>query len=93
MSHDDPELQRKKERAEKIAVLTAYDATMARLLDRAVPHAWRLWEYSWRPARAGRHTLMARATDRRGRTQPMQHDPDRRNTMISHVVPIEVEVR
>ncbi|HEX5106979.1 MAG TPA: 3-methyl-2-oxobutanoate hydroxymethyltransferase [Vicinamibacterales bacterium] len=30
-----PELQRKKERAEKIAVLTAYDATMARLLDRA----------------------------------------------------------
>ena len=30
-----PELRRKKERGEKIAVLTAYDATMARLLDRA----------------------------------------------------------
>ena len=30
-----PELQRKKERGERIAVLTAYDATMARLLDRA----------------------------------------------------------
>jgi len=30
-----PDLKRKKQRGEKIAVLTAYDATMARLLDRA----------------------------------------------------------
>jgi hypothetical protein len=42
---------------------------------------------------AGKHTLMARATDKRGRTQPMERDPDLRNYMITHVVPVAVEVR
>jgi len=66
----------------------------AKLLDRAVPFAWRFWEYTWKtPGKAGRHTLMARATDRRGRVQPMKRDPDRRNYLISHVLPIEVEVK
>jgi hypothetical protein len=36
---------------------------------------------------------MARATDSRGRTQPMKRDPDLRSYMISHVLPVEVEVR
>jgi hypothetical protein len=36
---------------------------------------------------------MARATDRRGRVQPMERDDDRRDAMISHVLPIAVEVR
>jgi len=36
---------------------------------------------------------MARATDAAGRVQPMQRDPDRDNYMISHILPIEVEVR
>jgi hypothetical protein len=36
---------------------------------------------------------MSRATDARGRTQPMQHDPDRRDAMITFVQPIEVYVR
>lgn len=67
--------------------------TPARLLGDAVPHAWRLWEYQWAAPPAGRHTLMARATDSRGRTQPMRRDPDRRNYMISHVLPVVVEVR
>jgi hypothetical protein len=35
---------------------------------------------------------MARATDDKGRTQPLKRDTDRRNYMISHVVPTEVEV-
>ncbi len=36
-----------------------------------VKNAWRLWEWPWQtPAAAGRQTLMARATDTRGRTQP-----------------------
>ena len=56
-------------------------------------YAWRLWEHDWRPGQAGRHRVMARATDARGRTQPMQRDPDRRNGIISHVLPVEVEVR
>lgn len=65
----------------------------ARLLGERVPHAWRLWEMTWANPLAGRHTLMARATDSRGRTQPMRRDTDRRNYMISHVLPVPVEVR
>jgi DMSO/TMAO reductase YedYZ molybdopterin-dependent catalytic subunit len=66
----------------------------ARLLDKAVRNAWRLWELEWHtPKQAGRHTLLARATDRRGRVQPLRRDPDRRNYLISHVLPVEVEVR
>jgi DMSO/TMAO reductase YedYZ molybdopterin-dependent catalytic subunit len=64
-----------------------------KLLGKAVPFAWRLWEYAWKPARAGKHTLMARAADKRGRVQPMERDPDRRNYAINFVLPVEVRVR
>jgi hypothetical protein len=66
----------------------------ARLTGEAVRHSWRLWEHEWRvPAVPGRQVLMSRATDAAGRVQPMERDPDRRNTMISHVLPIVVEMR
>jgi DMSO/TMAO reductase YedYZ molybdopterin-dependent catalytic subunit len=66
----------------------------AKLLDKAVPFAWRLWEFEWQtPPEPGRRVLMARATDSFGRTQPMERDEDRRDAVITHVLPIEVEVR
>lgn len=66
----------------------------ARLLGEPVKYAWRLWEHEWRtPERLGPHVVMARATDDRGRAQPMKRDPDRRDAVISHVLPIEIEVR
>jgi DMSO/TMAO reductase YedYZ molybdopterin-dependent catalytic subunit len=66
----------------------------ARLEGEARPYAWRLWEYEWRvPATPGRAVLMARATDSKGRTQPMRRDPDLRSYMISHVLPVEVDIR
>jgi DMSO/TMAO reductase YedYZ molybdopterin-dependent catalytic subunit len=34
------------------------------------PYAWRAFEYEWRAAPAGTHTVISRATDSRGRTQP-----------------------
>ncbi len=64
----------------------------AKLLGKDVPLAWRLWEHTWRTPGTGKHVLMARATDTKGRTQPMERDPDRRNYMISHVLPAEVRV-
>jgi DMSO/TMAO reductase YedYZ molybdopterin-dependent catalytic subunit len=65
-----------------------------RLLDKPVPFAWRLWEHTWRaPATASRVTLMARATDQKGRTQPLYRDSDHRNYLISHVLPVDVDVR
>jgi DMSO/TMAO reductase YedYZ molybdopterin-dependent catalytic subunit len=65
----------------------------ARLLGEPVPLCWRLWEYTWKAPAPGKHILMARATDKGGQAQPMERDPDRRNYMISHVQPTEVEVR
>src|SRR5262249_13629373 len=66
----------------------------AALLDKKGAHAWRLWEYLGKtPEQPARVTLMARATDSRGHAQPTQHDPDRRTYMISHVIPVEIDVR
>jgi DMSO/TMAO reductase YedYZ molybdopterin-dependent catalytic subunit len=66
----------------------------AKLLGELKPNAWRLWEFNWKtPARSGKATLIARATDSKGRTQPIERDPDRGTYMINHLLPIEVEVR
>jgi DMSO/TMAO reductase YedYZ molybdopterin-dependent catalytic subunit len=68
--------------------------TAARLLGDERTITWRSWEYNWRtPAAAGQVRLMARATDARGNAQPMQRDTDRRNYVINHVLPVEVDVR
>jgi DMSO/TMAO reductase YedYZ molybdopterin-dependent catalytic subunit len=66
----------------------------AKLVGEPVKNAWRLWEYEWRaPATPGRHTIMARATDSRGATQPGERGGDRGTYMINHLLPVEVEVR
>jgi DMSO/TMAO reductase YedYZ molybdopterin-dependent catalytic subunit len=66
----------------------------AKLLDKPAPFCWSRWELAWQvPKAAGKHIIMARATDRRGRTQPGKRDTDRRTYMINHVLPIEFEVR
>jgi DMSO/TMAO reductase YedYZ molybdopterin-dependent catalytic subunit len=66
----------------------------ARLTGKPVRHAWRLWEYDWAvPARGGRYSVIARATDSKGRQQPTERSKDLRNYMITHPVPVEVEVR
>ena len=33
-------------------------------------YAWRLWSYSWKPAKSGDYVIMSRATDSQGRVQP-----------------------
>ena len=66
----------------------------AQLLGDPSKYAWRLWEYHWRtPSENGRHTVMARARDSRGRVQPMERDSHRGTYMITHVQPIEIEVK
>jgi len=65
-----------------------------KLIDKPIRNAWRLWEFEWHtPTAAGKQTLVARATDSRGRTQPIERDPDRGTYMINHLLPITVEVR
>ena len=66
----------------------------ATLLGDPVRHAWRLWSFDWRtPATPGPCTLLARATDARGRTQPPERDPDHGTYIINHPLPAECEVR
>ncbi len=66
----------------------------AKLGSDSEPNAWRLWDFDWKtPAAAGQVTLMARATDSSGQTQPTSRDPDRGTYMINHLLPITVEVR
>ena len=60
----------------------------------SVPNAWRLWEYEWKtPSKAGQCTLIARATDSLGRTQPTERDLDRGTYMINHLLPVTVNVK
>jgi len=37
--------------------------------DRA-KYAWRIWSYRWKPLKPGAYTILSRATDTKGRTQP-----------------------
>ena len=68
--------------------------TDAKLVGESKPNAWRLWEFNWHtPSQSGKQTLMARATDSLGRTQPVHRDPDHGTYMINHLLPIEVEVK
>jgi DMSO/TMAO reductase YedYZ molybdopterin-dependent catalytic subunit len=66
----------------------------AKLIGDKVENAWRLWEFDWEtPSQAGRYSLLARATDSRGRAQPDRRDLDYGTYMINHCLPIEVEIR
>ena len=66
----------------------------AKLLGEPKPNAWRFWEFNWKtPTASGKQTLVARATDSLGRTQPAHRDPDRDTYMINHLLPIVVHVR
>jgi hypothetical protein len=65
----------------------------ATLLGKPVDQAWRFWEFVWpTPATPGSYMLMARATDATGRTQPLTHNQYHGRYLISHVLPIRVEV-
>ncbi len=57
------------------------------------PFCWRLWEYEWKSPAAGKAVLMSRATDSNGKTQPMKRNSDYRSYMITHVLPVEIEVK
>ena len=66
----------------------------AKLIGTPAKHAWRLWEFSWEvPSKTGKYGLMARATDAKGNSQPLERDKDREAYMINHVVPVDVRVQ
>ncbi len=80
----------------KVELSTDGGATWSKvkLLGESEANAWRLWEFNWQtPAAAGTQTLIARATDSVGRTQPVERNRDHGTYMINHLLPITVEVR
>ena len=66
----------------------------ATLLDEPVRNAWRFWEFEWTaPDQPGNQTLIARATDSAGRTQPFSRVQEYGTYMINHLLPISVQVQ
>jgi hypothetical protein len=66
----------------------------ASLGEETSPNSWRLWHYDWHvPDERGIRALLVRATDSRGRTQPLERDPNRGTYMINHCLPVDVEIR
>jgi DMSO/TMAO reductase YedYZ molybdopterin-dependent catalytic subunit len=54
---------------------------------------WRRWRHRWQvPATGTAAVLMSRATDARGRTQPMTRNADFGTYVIHHVVPVPVTI-
>ncbi len=56
----------------KVEISTDAGATWspAKLGNEQAHYAWRLWSYDWKAARSGDYTVLSRATDSQGRTQP-----------------------
>lgn len=80
----------------KVEISSDHGATWteAKLTGEQVKNAWRLWEFEWEaPAEPGKYSLIARATDRAGRTQPRDRDLNRGTYMINHYLPTEVSVQ
>jgi DMSO/TMAO reductase YedYZ molybdopterin-dependent catalytic subunit len=65
----------------------------ASFLDPIRPYAWRRWSYDWKtPDQPGRCTLMSRATNAAGESQPDKPDPRYYSYVVHHTLPIEVIV-
>ena len=58
-------------------------------------YSWYRWQYHWQPAGPGRRTLMSRATNNLGETQPLEfpNQWDGRGYGNNMVFPVEVQVR
>ena len=65
----------------------------AEFLDAPEAGVWRRWRMSWTPAAPGAYTLLSRAHDSAGHSQPREHDPLKGSYEIHHTLPVPVTVR
>lgn len=66
----------------------------AEILDAPRRYCWVRWEYVWNtPLEPQTVTLLVRATDKDGRSQPLEHKQDRRHYAVHHILktPVQVE--
>ncbi len=73
--------------ASRLAAQVSY----ARILDPVLPHAWQRFQFEW-DAQAGNHTLLTRATDAAGQSQPDQIAYNSRGYLLNIVLPHAVTV-
>jgi DMSO/TMAO reductase YedYZ molybdopterin-dependent catalytic subunit len=66
--------------------------TEATLGPAVTPVAWREWTWGWRPTTTGEATLLARATDASGETQPLDQVRNDLGYRNNAVVPVTVRV-
>jgi DMSO/TMAO reductase YedYZ molybdopterin-dependent catalytic subunit len=65
----------------------------AEFIDAQGDATWRRWRHRWQvPAASGETVLMSRATDAKGRVQPMTRGADHGTYVIHHVVPMPVRI-
>ena len=55
-------------------------------------YSWRQWRFAWQPARPGKHTIMARAVDSIGGSQPFEQLWSPAGYMWNKVETIDVTV-
>ncbi|MHB8215002.1 MAG: sulfite oxidase [Candidatus Sulfotelmatobacter sp.] len=55
-------------------------------------YAWRLWIYDWKPGKSGDYTIMSRATDSQGRTQPLTADWNPSGYLYNAVDQVKIHV-
>jgi DMSO/TMAO reductase YedYZ molybdopterin-dependent catalytic subunit len=63
----------------------------ARILDPVLPYAWQRFQFDWN-ATVGSHTLLTRATDSAGRSQPDQMPFNAKGYLLNIVLPHSVTV-
>jgi len=56
-------------------------------------YAWRQWTYPWRPKKLGKYTLMVRAADSIGESQPFDSFWNPAGFMKNNIEKIEVMVK
>jgi sulfite oxidase len=80
----------------KVEISTDSGATWqpAHLGNEQSHYAWRLWAYTWKPAKPGAYTIMSRATDTKGRIQPdsVQWNPSGYLINVTDRVQIHVKI-
>lgn len=67
--------------------------TPAKLEQDQAKYAWRLWSLSWKAPRAGDYTILSRATDSLGRTQPLTAEWNPSGYMYNAIDRVKINVQ
>ena len=64
---------------------------LAKLAGQQTKYGWRLWQYDWKPAE-GKYTLISRATNMAGQTQPLSQEWNPNGYLWNVAQPVAVTI-